>query len=90
MKTTKLPAPATSPEATGSASVPGTSYPRNVIRVVLQVEDTPSNQIVLKRVYEMITEMAIPDPQHAILKAEQIEIVRVSMPNEKLTDSRRE
>ena len=50
-------------------------YPRNMLRVVLQVKDTPENQAAMQKVLDAIRSVGIPDITHAVLKAEQINML---------------
>ncbi len=52
--------------------------PRNVLRIVMQVLDTPENQIAMRKAVSVLLQVHIPDRKNAIVKAEQVAIVSAS------------
>ncbi len=51
------------------------NIPRNVLRVVIQVNDTPENQAAMQKVVDAIKSVHIPDTSHSVIKAEQVAII---------------
>jgi hypothetical protein len=64
----------------GVSAKPKSTYPRHVLRIVYQVKDTPANQKVMKQVYQLMQTVDLPDLEHAIMKAEQVEIAAAMIP----------
>ncbi len=63
--------------------------PQNVLRLVLQIEDTPANREALESAYLMLQRYPFPTaPQHSILKLEQIYIASMKrlVPNAQISD----
>ena len=56
------------------------SYPRNVLRLVMQVKDTPDNRLVVKTVFDQMLRTKLQDTQTAVLKYERVEISDAAFP----------
>lgn len=58
-------------------------YPDRLLRVVLQVEDTPENRKTIERVFDYLRQKTKPDiSRHAVLKQEQVYVENFAMPNQ--------
>lgn len=51
------------------------NYPRKMLRIVVQVKDTPENQVAMRKMVEAVKLIPIPDIQHSVIKAEQVAIL---------------